>query len=80
MYLHRFDEILSSLKNIGPVILYCLLVCYFTEMISGSFGNRPVNKSIHYVMAILIGLLRCHTLAISIRSYRDYINLQAEGG
>ena len=31
---------------------------YFTEISLGSFGNVPVNKSRHYVLAILLGLLR----------------------
>ena len=33
-----------------------LCVKYFTEMISGSFDNRPVNKIRHCVFSILIGL------------------------
>ena len=35
-----------------------LCVSYFTEMVLGLFGNGPVNKSIHYVLSILLGLLR----------------------
>ena len=30
---------------------------YFNEMISGSFGNVPVNKTRHYFLAILLGFL-----------------------
>ena len=31
-----------------------LCVSYFTEMVSGSSGNGPVNKKIHYVLDILL--------------------------
>ena len=37
---------------------HTLCVTYFTELILGSFGNGAVNKIIHYVLAILLGLLR----------------------
>ena len=37
-----------------------LCVTYFTELILVSFGNVPVNKSIHYVFDILLGLFRDH--------------------
>ena len=37
-----------------------LCVCYFTELILGLFGNGPVNKIIHCVLAILLGLFRDH--------------------
>ena len=39
---------------------HILLVSYFTEFIWGSFGDRPVNRSRHYFLAMLIGLLRDH--------------------
>ena len=35
-----------------------LCVSYFTEIISGSFGDGPVNKSRHYVLDILLGLFK----------------------
>ena len=35
-----------------------LCVRYFTELSSGSFGNGPVNKIKHYVLAILLFLFR----------------------
>ena len=35
-----------------------LCVSHFNELILGSFGNIPVNKSRHYVLYILPGLLR----------------------
>ena len=35
-----------------------LCVSYFTELVLGSFGDGPVNKCRHYMLAILIGLLR----------------------
>ena len=35
-----------------------LIVSYFTELILESFGNVPVNKIRHYVLAILLGLFR----------------------
>ena len=35
-----------------------LHVSYFNEIILGSFGHGLVNKSIHYVLAILPSLFR----------------------
>ena len=46
----------------GTVIKQTLHVSYFTEGISGSFGNGPVNKSKHYLLDIIIGLLRYHSI------------------
>ena len=37
-----------------------LRVRHFSKLILGSFDNGPVNKSIHYVLAILLYLLRDH--------------------
>ena len=39
---------------------HTLCVSYFTEIISGPFGNVPVNKIRHYVLAIIPGLLGGH--------------------
>ena len=33
-------------------------VGYFTELISGLFGNSQVNQNRHYVLAILLDLFR----------------------
>ena len=41
-----------------------LCVSYFTELVFGSFGNRQVNKSRHYVLAIPIGLFRYNYVTI----------------
>ena len=35
-----------------------LCVSYFTDFISGSFGNPPVKQIKHYVLDILLRLLR----------------------
>ena len=35
-----------------------LWVRYFTEMVLVSLGNATVNKSSHYLLYILLGLLR----------------------
>ena len=35
-----------------------LCVRYFTELISGSLGNGKAIKSRHYVLDIILGLLR----------------------
>ena len=55
---------LADLRNLLGVTLVLnkvfkqtLCFGYFTELILGSFGNGPVNKSRHYVLAILLGLL-----------------------
>ena len=37
-----------------------ICVIYFTETISGSFGNEQVNKIRHYVLPIILGLIRDH--------------------
>ena len=34
-----------------------LCVSHLTELISGSFGNGPVDKSRHFLLALLLGLL-----------------------
>ena len=56
--------VLADLTNLLGVTLVLnkgfkqtLCFGYFTELILGSFGNGPVNKSRHYVLAILLGLL-----------------------
>ena len=42
-----------------------LRVSYFTELVLGSFGNGPVNKTRHFVLDILLGLLRYHLIKTS---------------
>ena len=39
-----------------------LYVSYYAKMILWSNGNGPVNKSIHYVIYILLSLLRDHSV------------------
>ena len=39
-----------------------LCVSYFTELISGSFGNVPEEKSRHYVLAILLDVFRDYSI------------------
>ena len=38
--------------DIGTMILYCLLVSYYTELIPISFGSGAVNKIGHYVLTM----------------------------
>ena len=33
-----------------------LYFSYFTEMVLGSYDNGPVNKILHYVLPIILGL------------------------
>ena len=35
-----------------------ICVSYFSDLILGSFGNEPLNKSRHYVLLILLCLFR----------------------
>ena len=42
--------------------MHTLCVRYFTELRSGPFDNRSVNEIKHYLLAILIGLLRDHSI------------------
>ena len=39
-----------------------LYVGYFNELILGSFGNGQVNKIRQYVLDIILGLLRDHSV------------------
>ena len=52
---------------IYQIIKQTICVSYFTEMGFGSFGNGPVNKIIHYVLAILLGLLWDHSTTIQFK-------------
>ena len=56
----------DSLTWLGVPLVLCKwfnqMLCdrYFTDLILGSFGNRPVNKSRYHVLAVLLLLLRNH--------------------
>ena len=39
-----------------------LWVSYFTETILDSFYNEQVNENRHYLLAVLLGLLRDHSV------------------
>ena len=61
--------VLSNSLNLSGVHLVfdqwykqTLYVSYSTEFILGSFGNGQANKTRLYVLAIILGLLRDHSV------------------
>ena len=58
--------LINSTNSLGVTLVLdqwlkkTIRVRYFTELISDSFGNGPMNKIRNYMLDILPGLLRDH--------------------